>query len=146
AVRVLLVEDDAGIREAVAELLVDRGHEVVQHALAARAWAAVEQEPFPLAVVDWTLAGKMDGLELCRRIRASSASARTAILVMTGRTDDRDLARVLEAGADDFLAKPFDLSTLETRLAIAERYALRRAGEVEAAQDAERRAAVLAQA
>jgi signal transduction histidine kinase len=145
-VRVLLVEDDEGIRSIVAELLAERGHQVIEHTHAARAWAAVEREPFPLAIVDWMLPGEMDGLELCRRIRGSAASARTAILVTTARTGGRDLAQLLEAGADDYLAKPFDLSALETRLAIAERYAQRRAEEAEAVHEAERRAAMLAQA
>jgi signal transduction histidine kinase len=143
-VRVLLVEDDESIRGLVAELLTDRGHEVVACALASRAWEEVEREPFPLAIVDWMLPGAMDGLELCRRIRASAASARTAVLMMTART--HDLAAVLEAGADDYLPKPFDIAGLETRLSIAERYAERRAAEAEAALQAERRAAMLAQA
>src|SRR5439155_22429063 len=83
AVRVLLVEDDEGIRSVLAELVADRGHEVVEHTHAARAWAEFEREPFPLAIVDWMLPGAIDGLELCRPIRASAASARTSILGTT---------------------------------------------------------------
>ncbi len=133
--RVLLVEDDTGIRDLVREVLVaERGHQVASFAAAEGAWEACQREPFPLAVVDWMLPG-MDGLELCRRMRAGCGRD-TVILVMTARTRLGDLTTVLDAGADDYIAKPMALDHLDIRLAIAERRVL----EVEKRLRAERAA------
>jgi DNA-binding response OmpR family regulator len=119
--KVLLVEDDDGIRALVADVLAeDHGHEVVDFANAEAAWAACQQERFPLAILDWVLPG-MDGLELCRRLRTSPAGDEMVILVMTARTLPDDLTSVLDAGADDYIAKPIELSLLDVRLTIAER-------------------------
>ena len=74
----------------------------------------------------------MDGLELTRRMQ-QLGNRRPMVLVMTGRQEPGDLAAVLDAGADDYLAKPVDLELLETRLTVAER----RVREMEARQDAE---------
>ncbi len=65
----------------------------------------------------------MDGLELCRRLRAEPGGRDTTILVITGLTNPADLAAALDAGADDYLGKPFSLAELEVRLAVVERLA-----------------------
>jgi DNA-binding response OmpR family regulator len=136
SMKILLVEDDPGIRGLVEDVLVtDHGHEVVAVGSAEEGWEAWHGADFSLLILDWMLPG-MDGLELCRRLRLTPAGEASVILVMTGRTQADDLAAVLDAGADDYLAKPLDLQLLEIRLAIAER----RVKEVADRLDAQRAA------
>ncbi len=78
------------------------------------------RRPFDLLVVDWVMP-EMDGLQLSRRIRAMPGGDRPYILVVTGRDRPDDLAQVLDAGADDYVAKPADFALLQTRVRIAER-------------------------
>lgn len=117
--RVLLVDDDDALRSLVEGVLAEHGHEPVCVATGERAWAQFEAQRFPLLVVDWVLPG-IDGLELCRRVRATSEGDRPVILVMTGRDGADDLSRVLAAGANDYICKPFDVTQFEVRLAVAE--------------------------
>jgi DNA-binding response OmpR family regulator/GAF domain-containing protein len=122
AMKALLVEDDPDLRYLVETLMADLGHEVSAFGDAESAWELCQREHFPLIVLDWRLPG-VDGNELCRRIRALPDGAASAILMMTGRTGPNDLAAVLDAGASDYLAKPFDLDILQVRLTIARRQA-----------------------
>jgi DNA-binding response OmpR family regulator len=126
-VKALLVEDDPDLRGLVASVLAERGHEVADFAAAEAAWEAYQRERFPLVVVDWRLPG-IDGNELSRRIRALPGGDVSAILMMTGRSGAEDLAAALEAGASDYLPKPFELDDLEVRLSIAEKQAEMLAG------------------
>jgi len=133
--RVLLVEDDFVIRELVADIFSHRGHEVSACSSAESAWQLCQEHRFSLCVTDWVLPG-MDGLELTRRLQ-QLGNRRPMVLVMTARQEPGDLAAVLDAGADDYLAKPMDLELLETRLTVAER----RVCEMEARLEAEAAAA-----
>ena len=72
-------------------------------------------------LLDWVLPG-MDGLELCRRVRTRRDGDASVILMITARGAAGDLAAVLDAGADDYLAKPFDIAMLDVRLTVAERH------------------------
>jgi diguanylate cyclase (GGDEF)-like protein len=118
--RVLVVDDDDEIRSVVSEVLTDRGHSVVVVGSAEAAWERCQREPFSLMVVDWMLPGA-DGLELCRRVRATHQGDASVILVMTARSGAENLSAVLASGANDYIAKPFDLGMLDVRLAVAER-------------------------
>ena len=118
--RVILAEDSGVTRRLFASVIAERGHEVTAVADGLEAWKACERAPAPLVVLDWLLPS-MDGLEVCRRIRASDAGADTFVLVATGRGSGEDVATALDAGADDFLAKPVAPEHLRARLAIAER-------------------------
>lgn len=130
--RVILAEDSGVTRRLFASVITERGHEVTAVADGLEAWQAFERAPAPLVVLDWLLPS-IDGLEVCRRIRASEAGRATFVLVATGRGSGEDVATALDAGADDFLAKPVAPEHLRARLAIAER---------RINQDAERRDAV----
>jgi DNA-binding response OmpR family regulator len=118
---VLVLDDEPLMLGLLEELLSRRGHEVVAVSSAEAAWTALQGTPFPLMVLDWVVPGEMDGLDLCRRVRASSNGDRHVVLVMTARHRPADLATVLDAGADDYIAKPFGVDLLNVRLAIAER-------------------------
>src|SRR5512135_125516 len=113
--KTLLVEDDTTTRYLVESLLRDRGYEVTAVADAESAWPLCEQTSYPLIVLDWVLPG-MDGLTLCRKVRALPHGDRGLIVVLTGRDQPEDLQAVLDAGADDYLTKPVELARLNVRL------------------------------
>jgi PAS domain S-box-containing protein len=123
---VLVVDDDAHARQALGDKLQSRGHRVVECATAEQGLAQHANGSFPLILVDWVLP-TMDGLALCRRIRALPNGALPVIVFITARSGAADLVRGLDSGADDYLTKPLDPELLGTRLAIAERMAEERA-------------------
>jgi PAS domain S-box-containing protein len=117
---VLVVEDDLPVSVVVSELLARHAHDVTICHDGETAWDAYRAQTYPLILVDWGLPGQVDGLELCRRIRAYPNAIPPVVLVMTGRGRSEDLAAALAAGADDYLVKPFDAGQFDMRLAIAE--------------------------
>ncbi|WP_074309267.1 response regulator transcription factor [Micromonospora cremea] len=117
--RVLVVEDDASIREVTALGLRRAGFRVDTAVDGRQALAAWRARPVDLIVLDVMLPG-LDGLEVCREIRRTS---QVPILMLTARTDTLDVVVGLECGADDYLRKPFDLPELVARV----RSVLRRA-------------------
>ncbi len=119
--KTLIVEDEPTTRLLLAAIAHSRGFESIACETAEEAWEAYQSDTYPLVILDWLLAGGMDGLELCRKIRALPQGDRSVILVITSRNRTEDLQAVLEAGADDYLAKPIDVGLLEVRLTIAER-------------------------
>ena len=113
---ILVVEDDATIRTLLEMALLGAGY--AQVSTAARgddALVAVERDKPDLVLLDVMLPG-LDGLSLARRIRATPALAATRILMLTARTESEDIVRGLEAGADDYVTKPFDRSVLLARI------------------------------
>ncbi|MGH1343095.1 MAG: ATP-binding response regulator [Nannocystales bacterium] len=118
--RTLLVEDDAVQRARLADALVELGLEVSSYERAERGLMEHARQPFDLLVVDWVLP-EMDGLQLCRKVRSLPGGDRPYILVVTGRDRPDDLSAVLDAGADDYVAKPVHMALFKTRLRIAQR-------------------------
>ena len=111
AQRVLIVDDDAGIREMTAEYLSEHGFEVAAAADGAEMRAAIAAAAPDLVLLDLNLPGE-DGLALTRWLRASQ---NVAIIMVTGAGEVVDRVVGLEVGADDYLAKPFDLRELLAR-------------------------------
>jgi DNA-binding response OmpR family regulator len=120
-VRLLIVEDDDLVAEAVARGLVAAKFSVLRTASAEAALAAIAAEPFDVAVIDIGLPGS-DGLSLVRRLRSSGAGLPT--LILTARCTLADKVKALDLGADDFLSKPFEPAELAARC----RALVRRAG------------------
>lgn len=120
--RALVVEDDAATRHILARALEQRGHTVTSVEDAETALAHHQAEPFVLMLLDWQLPG-MDGVELCRRVRAAPGGDDLAIVIITASTRPEDLFTALDAGANDYLVKPINVPVLRTRLIIAERLA-----------------------
>ena len=118
--RVLFADDDVIARALVVAVLADLEHEVTVADDGAKAWEFFQREPVPLVILDVNMPG-LDGLEVCRRIRAHHAGRATFVLVVTARDGRDDLATVLEAGADDYVTKPSSPENLRARLEIAKR-------------------------
>ena len=118
--RILLVEDDASIREVTAIGLTAAGFHVVTAADGVGGLERFRSEPFDLVLLDIMLPG-IDGYEVCRQIRRTST---VPVVMLTARSDTMDVVIGLEAGADDYVRKPFEVPELIARV----RAALRRAG------------------
>lgn len=119
ALRIILADDDLLMRDLLQSVLTAYGHEVDVYDNGAEAWAAFQARPAPMVVLDWEMP-KMDGLEVCRRIRSGSAGTEAYVLLITARSKAADLDDVLAAGADDYLSKPVTPSDVAARLRIAE--------------------------
>jgi two-component system OmpR family response regulator len=113
-VRVLVAEDDARLAGVLVQGLTEAGWEVEAVGDGLEAYGRALSDPAPdVLLLDWMLPG-MDGLTVCRRLRDLGVT--TPVLVLTARGDVRDRIRGLDAGADDYLPKPFDLDELLARL------------------------------
>jgi two-component system response regulator MprA len=111
--RVLLADDDRAIREALVRALELEGYEVAAVPNGADALTLTRQLPPDVLVLDVMMPG-IDGLTVCRVLRAERD--RTPILLLTARTETSDRVTGLDAGADDYLSKPFELDELLARL------------------------------
>ncbi|MCL4291279.1 MAG: response regulator transcription factor [Thermoleophilia bacterium] len=119
--RLLIVDDEPAVRDALARALRLEGYEVELAADGSEALAALAERPADAVVLDVLMPG-LSGLEACRRLRASGD--RTPVLMLTARVDVSDRVAGLDAGADDYLPKPFALDELLARV----RALLRRSG------------------
>ncbi len=111
--RILLVEDHLELSRWVAKALEKSRFTVERSLNGADADARLATERYDLVILDLTLA-RMDGLEVLRRLRARGS--RTPVLIVTARTEVSDRVRGLDLGADDYLAKPFEIDELEARV------------------------------
>ena len=132
ASRVLVADDDPTIVLLLEHALEALGRTYDTADDGAEAWSAWEQTRHELVILDIEMP-KVDGLEVCRRIRAADESRKTFVLVVTGRDKAADLEAVLDAGADDYVTKPVTGQRLLARLRIA----LRRMAEDAARRRAE---------
>jgi DNA-binding response OmpR family regulator len=110
--RVLVVDDEAAIREAVSYSLQAEGLDVEMREDGSSATEAVASQAFDLVVLDVML-GDVSGVEVCRRMRATSD---VPILMLTARDSEADVVLGLEAGADDYVTKPFSMIELASRV------------------------------
>jgi DNA-binding response OmpR family regulator len=119
--RVLIVEDDLVLRGGLVDLLAGGGHVAESEGDGGKGLQRATGEPFDLLLLDLTLP-KLDGIELCRRVRQARPSL--PILILTARGSEDEKVRGLEAGADDYVTKPFGARELLARVdALARRSA-----------------------
>ena len=114
--RILIAEDDPVSRRILEAKLVKWGYDVVIAREGNEAWQALQADDSPrLAILDWMMPD-VDGVELCRRVRKGMKDFYTYIILLTALQRDEDIVTGMEAGADDYITKPFKSSELKVRL------------------------------
>jgi phosphoserine phosphatase RsbU/P len=117
-IRVLVADDDPVSRRLIQHTLEAWGHDVVAAPDGDRAWTAMTLPGAPqMAILDWMMPG-MDGPEICRRARTAPQIAGVYVILLTARDSRQDLIEGLEAGANDYITKPFDRSELGARVGV----------------------------
>jgi DNA-binding response OmpR family regulator len=116
--KILIAEDDPVSRRLLQATLERFGYEVVVAAEGAEAWAALQRDDAPsLAILDWMMP-ELDGVEICRRVREIPTSTPPYLILLTAKTERGDVVAGLDAGANDYLTKPFDRGELRARLQV----------------------------
>lgn len=122
--KILVAEDDAVTRKILEVTLGRLRFDVIAAADGNAAWHALEtlkgKDAPELVVLDWMMPG-MEGIEICRRLRTTPGFELVYIILLTSRNSKEDLAYGLAAGANDYIAKPFDPGELESRVRVGER-------------------------
>jgi sigma-B regulation protein RsbU (phosphoserine phosphatase) len=114
--RILIADDDEISLLALQTMLAKRGHTVVTATDGSAAWQRLQEDnPPSLAILDWMMPG-LDGVELCRRVRATPSLRSMYIILLTSRDGKDHLIEGLRAGANDYVTKPFDREELEARV------------------------------
>ena len=119
--RILIAEDDFTSRAVLTSVLKKHGHDVVETVNGSKALEIMKQPGAPsLAILDWMMP-EMDGLDVVKHIRSMETERPPYILMLTTRDDKTDIIAGLEAGADDYLSKPFDPGELRARVEVGRR-------------------------
>jgi len=112
---ILVVEDDADIQELLEYTLLQAGYRVDVTDRGEEALEIVREHSPSLIVLDLMLPG-LDGLEVCRQLKMSGATARIPVIMLSARSEETDKVRGLETGADDYVIKPYSVAELLARL------------------------------
>ena len=119
--RILIAEDDLTSRTILTAVLQKCGHEVVVTSDGAEAWEVLKRHDAPkLAMLDWMMPG-LDGVTVCRRLRAIETDRPPYLILLTTRSEKDDIVEGLRAGADDYLSKPYDTEELQARIEVGSR-------------------------
>lgn len=118
--RILVAEDERISRASLTRQLEALGHSVTCAEDGEAAWGQFQPGTFDMVITDWEMPN-VSGVELIRRIRRASAGAYVYIIMLTSRSNKSDLVEGIEAGADDFISKPFDREELRVRMLAGER-------------------------
>lgn len=120
-VEVLIADDEPVSRRLLMAALESWGYSVVVAADGVAAWRLLQAPEAPaLAIIDWEMPG-LDGPEVCRRLKTHAETRHTYVIVLTSRASSADIVTAMEAGADDFVEKPFKPEELRVRLRAGER-------------------------
>ena len=118
-VNILVIEDEKDIQDLICFQLKSEGHHVIVHDRADLALSLLErEEPIDLFIIDWMLPGSMNGLEFTKKVRSHKAYKETPIVMLTALTQPDNIVAGLDAGADDYITKPFDLAVLQARVRV----------------------------
>jgi DNA-binding response OmpR family regulator len=119
--KIIIVDDEPVARAILQHALENLGHEVIPTCHGLEAWEAFDREPVRLIVSDWKMP-RLDGLRLCEKVRDRKKTLYTYFILLTAQdTKPENYKLAMDAGVDDLLTKPFNRSTIEMRLRVAER-------------------------
>lgn len=118
--RILIADDEIVSRARLKHTLTELGHEVIEATNGREAWSHFAAQEIPLLIADWMMP-YIDGLELCRMIRAERRAKYTYVVMLTALGGKGSYLEGMKAGADDFVTKPFDPDALKARVHVAER-------------------------
>lgn len=119
--KILIAEDEFTTRMMVQVCLENWGYRVESVTNGNEAWELLQKADAPhIAILDWEMPG-LDGVEVCRRAKEMEVEDPTYIILLTGRDSDTDILRGFDAGADDYMTKPFNDNELRARVRVAER-------------------------
>ena len=119
--RVLVADDDTGVRLVTRAVVEDLGHECLEAANGDDAWAMFQLHAPQVLVTDRTMPPGPDGLQLCRAVRDHESNTYTYLVLLTSLAKQDEVLAGIEAGADDYVIKPLDPFTLHSRLLVAHR-------------------------
>lgn len=119
--RILIAEDDVVSRRLLEATLIRWGYEVIVTRNGVEAWDILQREDAPLlAILDWMMPG-LDGLEVCRRLRSLQRAIPPYLIILTAKGRQEDIVTGLEAGANDYVTKPFNREELRARVRVGTR-------------------------
>ena len=119
--KILVADDDAIGRRVLERALGKSGHEVLVVPDGAEAWRVLSGPDSPaLAILDWMMPG-LTGVEVCRKVRAAVWAVDPYLIVLTSRGSSEDVVTALQAGANDYVTKPFEIEELRARVSVGER-------------------------
>ena len=118
----ILIADDGLTSRTMLQAVINKwGHEAITTADGNEAWVIMQKDNAPkLLILDWMMPG-INGLELCRKLRSNRAKETYYIILLTSKNNPQDIAEGLEAGADDYISKPFDNYELHARINVGMR-------------------------
>jgi DNA-binding response OmpR family regulator len=116
---ILVIEDEQDIRDLISFQLKSEGHQVITADSIDKVVTLLENtEKIDLFIIDWMLPGVMSGLEFTKKLRAQKKYASTPVIMITALTQPENIVAALDAGADDYMTKPFDLNVLQARVRV----------------------------
>lgn len=117
--KILVIEDEQDIRDLISFQLKAEGHAVIAVESADKAISLLErEESIDLFIIDWMLPGSMNGLDFTKKLRTQKAYAETPVMMITALTQPENIVAGLDAGADDYITKPFDIMVLQARIRV----------------------------
>ena len=129
-VKILIAEDDPVSRRLLEARLLKDGHQVILAEDGEQAWLALQKDAtIPLAILDWNMPG-LTGAEICQQARQIKTDQPLYLILLTSRDTREDIVSGLQAGANDYVTKPFDFDELRARVQVGERVVHHRAAEV----------------
>ncbi len=116
--RILIAEDNDAMRRHLEFALEDQGHEVIVTKDGTQAWQELQKEDAPsIAILDWNMPG-YDGPEICRMLRNLELSCPPYLILLTVRNRNSEIVEGLDAGANDYIVKPFDFKEMRARVSV----------------------------
>ena len=116
---ILVVEDEQDIRDLISFQMKSEGHQVTAVDSADKAVTVLERgEKIDLFIIDWMLPGSMNGLEFTKKLRSHKSYTNSPVIMITALTQPDNIVSGLDAGADDYITKPFDLAVLQARVRV----------------------------